>query len=54
MSKKIINQNTIHDSELLNSIGSSFIFDERAINRLKNTINILKAENNVKEGNKEK
>ena len=54
MSKKIINQNTIHDSELLNSIGFSFIFDERAINRLKNTINILKAENNVKEVNKEK
>ena len=54
MSKKIINQNTIHDSELLNSIGSSFIFDESAINRLKNTNNFLKAESNIKEANKEK
>ena len=27
MSKKVINQNTNYDSELLNSIGSNFIFD---------------------------
>jgi uracil-DNA glycosylase family 4 len=45
MSKKVINQNTNYDSELLNSIGSNFIFDENPINRLKNTVN------NLKEGN---
>ena len=40
MSKKVINQNTNYDSELLNSIGSNFIFDENPINRMKNaTIN---------------
>ena len=37
MSKKVINQNTNYDSELLNSIGSNFIFDENPVNRLKNT-----------------
>ena len=54
MSKKIINQNTNYDSELLNSIGSNFIFDENPINRLKSTVNNLKTENNVEEINKEK
>ena len=46
MSKKVINQNTNYDSELLNSIGSDFIFDEDPINRLKNTVKDLKKENN--------
>jgi len=46
MSKKVINQNTNYDSELLNSIGSDFIFDEDPIDRLKNTVKDLKKENN--------
>jgi len=54
MSKKLINQNTNYDSELLNSIESNFIFDENPINRLKNTISNLKKENNVNEIDKEK
>ena len=54
MSKKIINQNTNYNSELLNSIGSNFIFDEKPINRLKNTTNDLNSENNVNEIDKEK
>jgi uracil-DNA glycosylase len=33
MSKKVINQNTNYDTELLNSIGSKFIFDNNPINR---------------------
>ena len=37
MSKKAINQNSNHISELLNSMRSKFIFDENPINRLKNT-----------------
>ena len=35
MSKKVINQNTNYDLELINSIGSDFIFGEKPINRLK-------------------
>ena len=54
MSKKIINQNTNYDFELLNSIGSNFIFNENPINRLKDTTNDLKVENNVNEMDKEK
>jgi len=54
MSKKAINQNTNYNSELLNSIGSNFIFDEKPINRLKNTTNDLNSENNVNEIDKEK
>ena len=42
MSKKVINQNANYDLEILNSIGSNFIFDENPINRLKNTSNDLK------------
>jgi len=53
MSKKVINQKTNYDSELLNSIGSNFIFDKNPINRLKNTTNNLKTENNITEMNKE-
>ena len=54
MSKKIINQNTNYDSELLNSIESNFIFDEKPIYRLKKTTNNLIAENNIVEVDKEK
>ena len=54
MSKKVINQNTNYDSELLNSIGSDFIFDEDPINRLKNTVKDLKKENNDNQLDKEK
>ena len=44
MSKKVINQNTNYDLELINSIGSKFIFDENPINRLKNINAITKEE----------
>jgi len=54
MSKKVINQNTNYDSELLNSIDSNFIFDENPINRLKNTTGNLKVKNKVDEIDKEK
>ena len=54
MSKKVINQNTNYDSELLNSIGSNFIFDENPINRLKNTAKDLKKENDINQIDKEK
>ena len=54
MSKKIINQNTNYDLELLNSIESNFIFNESPINRLKNTTNTLKSKNNINEVYKEK
>ena len=54
MSKKVINQNTNYDSELLNSIGSNFIFDENPINRLKNTAKDQKKENDVDQIDKEK
>jgi uracil-DNA glycosylase family 4 len=54
MSKKVINQNTNYDSELLNSIESNFIFDENPINRLKNTAKDLKKENDVNQIDKQK
>jgi len=54
MSKKVINQNTNYDSELLNSIGSNFIFDENPINRLKNTAQDQKKENDIDQIDKEK
>ena len=54
MSKKPINQNTNYNLELLNSIGSNFIFAENPINRLKDTTNDLKVENNANEMDKEK
>jgi len=54
MSKKIINQNTNYTSELLNSIGSDFIFDQNPINRLTNGADNLKKKNNVLEIDKEK
>ncbi len=52
MPKKVINQNTNYDSELLSSIGSNFIFDEKPINRLKITTNNLEKENSVGGTNK--
>ena len=54
MSKRVINQNTNYDSELLDSIGSNFIFDANPINRLKNTTNNQKKENDVDEIDKER
>jgi uracil-DNA glycosylase family 4 len=54
MSKKVINQNTNYDSELFNSIGSNFIFDEKPINRLKNTAKDQKKENYVNQIDKKK
>jgi len=50
MSKKVINQNTNYDFELINSIESKFTFNERPINRLEKIITISKEKN----GNKEK
>ena len=54
MSKKVINQNANYNSELLNSIGSNFIFEENPINRLKNTAKDLKKESDVNQIDKEK
>ena len=54
MSKKVINQNANYDLELLNSIGSNFIFDENSINRMKNTNINLKKEGDAGGLDKEK
>ena len=54
MSKKIINQNTNYDFELLNSIESKFIFDENPINRMKNATINQKKEGDVNAVDKEK
>jgi uracil-DNA glycosylase len=54
MSKKVINQNTNYDSELLSSIDYNFIFDENPINRLKNNTDNLKKDNSFDEFDKEK
>ena len=54
MSKKVINQNTNYNSELLDSIGSNFIFDENPINRLSNTPNVLEHDNIVEKIDKKK
>ena len=54
MSKKVINQNTNYDFELLNSIESNFIFDEKPINRVNNTTHHLKNKNKNNNINKEK
>ena len=45
MSKKVINQNTNYDSELLNSIDSNFVFNENPINRLRNTAENIEKDN---------
>ena len=44
MSKKVINQKTNYDFELLNSIDSNFIFDKKPINRLINDHSSTKIE----------
>ena len=54
MSKKEINQNTNYDLELLNSIESNFIYDEKPINRLQNTYDNLKTKDSSGKINKEK
>ena len=54
MSKKVINQNTNYNSELLSSIESNFIFDKNPINRLKNASVNLTAENIDMKINKKK
>jgi uracil-DNA glycosylase len=54
MSKKAINQNTNYNSELIDSIGAKFIFNENPINRLKNTINKFKKQSIDVELGKEK
>jgi len=45
MSKKVINQNTNYDFELLNSLESNFTFNEKPINRFKNDANSFEATN---------
>jgi len=54
MSKRIINQNTNYNSELLNSIESNFFFDENPINRLRGNTSNLKKENDVVQIDKKK
>jgi len=54
MSKKVINQKTNYDSNLLNSIEFNFIFSENPINRLKNTHSNLKKGNDINWIDKEK
>jgi len=54
MSKRIINQNTNYNSELLNSIESNFFFDENPINRLRGNTSDLKKENDVVQIDKKK
>ena len=54
MSKKVINQNTNYNSELLDSIGSNFIFNENPINRLSNALDSLKLKNIVEKIDKKK
>ena len=49
MSKKVINQNTNYDSELLSSIDYNFIFDENPINRLKGITNSQKNDDGLDE-----
>ena len=49
MSKKVINQNSNYNLELINSIESKFIFEEKPINRLKNTSTISREESSNKD-----
>ena len=53
MSKKVINQNTNYDTELLNSIESDFIFDNNPINRLGNTAENIEKDNESKKIDKQ-
>ena len=54
MSKKVINQNTNYNSELISSIDLNFIFDKNPIDRLKNTKNNQKKDNDFNEIDKVK
>ena len=54
MSKKVINQKTNYDTELLNSVGNNFIFDKNPINRLNSASKKLKTVNKFEIINKEK
>ncbi len=54
MSKKVINQNTNYNSELLNSLDSNFIFSDNPINRLKNNTNGLNKDNSFDKIDKDK
>ena len=54
MSKKVINQNTNYDLELLQSIDSHFIFDENPINRLMNNTKNIKGDSGFDKIDKEK
>ena len=49
MTKKVINQNTKLNQELINTIEPKFIFDDKPINRF----NILEAKNGTLQINKE-
>jgi uracil-DNA glycosylase family 4 len=53
MTKKPINQNDIFNLELLNSISTRYLFENKPINRLKSKINIKKVDNNDKHKNLE-
>tara|TARA_B110000027_G_scaffold109955_1_gene117632 strand:+ start:210 stop:1007 length:798 start_codon:yes stop_codon:yes gene_type:complete len=53
MSKKVINQNTNYNFELLNSIGSNYIFSEKPINRFENISDDSSSENKLIKINKE-
>ena len=54
MSKKVINQNTNYDLELLQSMDSHFIFDENPINRLMNGTKNIKGDSSFNKIDKEK
>ena len=54
MSKKVINQNTNYNIEIVNSIGSNFIFGEKPINRLGNKVTNLVENSKNKKIDKEK
>ncbi|MDA7573392.1 uracil-DNA glycosylase [Candidatus Pelagibacter sp.] len=49
MTKKVINQNANYDNELLNSIESNFIFEEKPIKRIKSSDASLQKVNKEKE-----
>ena len=52
MSKKLKNQNTNFENELINSIELNFIFDKKPINRFNSTNNILKSDDKYEKINK--
>tara|TARA_B110001450_G_scaffold253797_1_gene277937 strand:- start:695 stop:1426 length:732 start_codon:yes stop_codon:yes gene_type:complete len=54
MTKKVINQNANYNTELLNSIGSKFIFNEKPINRVNNLLIDSEKDYKNAEINKEK